>query len=123
MPQAAKYIFIRKSAFLHALDVMAEQVHPIYHTDLRRLQHDIAIHDRTPDETRQQIAAKFKLWCNHSMPCAGCGAQMFMFATGKRSLAPFTDQGISHFADCPRGMEFRKDRKRQGTFKNETRYH
>src|SRR5574341_2176202 len=94
---------------------MAEQVHPISHTDLRRLQHDIAIHDRTPDETRQQIAAKFKLWCNHSMPCAGCGAQMFMFATGKRSLAPFTDQGISHFADCPRGMEFRKDRSEEHT--------
>lgn len=41
-------------------------------------------------------------------PCKACGVQLAFVKTRAGKLAPYTIDGVNHFANCPRAAEFRK---------------
>jgi hypothetical protein len=46
--------------------------------------------------------------------CRGCGATIWWVKNAAGKSQPYSRQGISHFADCPKAAEFRKKREAQG---------
>lgn len=39
--------------------------------------------------------------------CRGCGRKIWWIVTKNGKKAPYTDEGLNHFADCPKANEFR----------------
>ena len=39
--------------------------------------------------------------------CRGCGAEIYWIKTRAGKRAPYTREGINHFADCPEAAQFR----------------
>jgi hypothetical protein len=40
--------------------------------------------------------------------CKACGAKIWWIKTRRGKRAPYTAEGINHFADCPQAEEFRR---------------
>lgn len=40
--------------------------------------------------------------------CDACGRAIWFVRTERGRFAPFTDDGVSHFADCPKADELRR---------------
>lgn len=40
--------------------------------------------------------------------CKGCERQIWWIKTRVGKMAPYTEEGINHFADCPKASRFRK---------------
>lgn len=60
-------------------------------------------------ELQQIIRRLLKMACGDPRPCRECGRPVYwmkMLDSGRMNL--LTDEGISHFADCPGAAKFRK---------------
>lgn len=40
--------------------------------------------------------------------CSGCGRTIWFVRTAAGKQAPYTDEALNHFADCPKSDRFRK---------------
>jgi len=61
-----------------------------------------------PDNVRTRIGAMLTLLAREVRPCKRCGRTVYMVPTAKSgSMAPFTDDAVSHFADCPEAEHFK----------------
>jgi DNA polymerase III delta prime subunit len=58
---------------------------------------------------RYAVRAMLNLVAEETRPCRRCGRQIWMVRMkATKKLAPFTDDAVSHFADCPHAKEFKK---------------
>lgn len=46
--------------------------------------------------------------CGKPGLCQGCGASIWWLVNKNGRWAPYTRDGLNHFADCPRAEAFRK---------------
>lgn len=62
-----------------------------------------------PDDIKARIARMLDVVATERRPCAACGRTIWLVPTAKTGRpAPFTDNAVSHFADCPNADRFRK---------------
>lgn len=40
--------------------------------------------------------------------CSGCGKKIWWVTHLNGNTAPYTEEGLNHFADCPKAQSFRK---------------
>ena len=40
--------------------------------------------------------------------CEGCGAAIWFVMTNRGRRAPYTEEALNHFANCPKASEFRR---------------
>lgn len=40
--------------------------------------------------------------------CAGCGKEIWWVTHKNGKAAPYTSEGLNHFADCPKAKDFKK---------------
>lgn len=65
--------------------------------------------DSTAEQLRDNIRKLLGMACGDPTPCRHCGRPVWwltMLKSGKKN--PFTDDGVSHFADCSGAAGFRK---------------
>jgi hypothetical protein len=63
------------------------------------------------DKARRQVRAMLRLVAVEVRPCKRCGRELFMLKMNNSgNLNPFTDDAVSHFADCPDAASFRRSR-------------
>lgn len=120
MPQAARYELDSQKRFIEALDRMIQQMHRMYSIDLMTIRQQLMYDWKTPDDARRMIAERFERMANEKRACHGCGRRIYFFYTRTNARAPYSDQALNHFAECPQGMKFRK-RNPGGTFKDQKR--
>lgn len=61
-----------------------------------------------PDEVRVRIAKMLTLTAEQIRPCKRCRRTIYMLRmTQSGKLAPYTDDGVSHFSDCVFAEDFR----------------
>ncbi len=63
---------------------------------------------RLDDESRARFAALFKVMGIERKECKACGAAIYFVASPKGKRIPYTEDGVSHFADCPHANNFRR---------------
>jgi hypothetical protein len=63
----------------------------------------------TVDELRLRIVALLHVM-GDARPCRSCGAMITWVATRHGRLAPYTAEGLNHFADCPDAQWFRRQK-------------
>lgn len=62
-----------------------------------------------PAESRVRVANMLRLITGSGgRPCKRCGRTIWMIAVSTGKQMPFSDNGVSHFADCPNASEFRR---------------
>lgn len=61
-----------------------------------------------PDATRERVRNLYALLGLKSRPCTKCGRMIWLSMGARGRVMPFTDDAVSHFADCPRADEFRR---------------
>ena len=62
----------------------------------------------TLDAANERINALLDKIAERKRPCGTCGVQLwFVRHIDSGRLAPYTYQGINHFANCPFAAEFR----------------
>jgi hypothetical protein len=63
----------------------------------------------TLDEaTRERVGRMLDALAEEKRPCRACGRTTWFVRTKAGRLAPYTDDALSHFADCPHADRFRK---------------
>lgn len=65
--------------------------------------------------SRLALEGLLRLLAGDPRPCRKCGRPIWLLtnpATGEKM--PFTDEGLSHFADCPGAADFRKGKPGEG---------
>jgi len=45
--------------------------------------------------------------------CKGCDTAIYWVTTRRDAMVPYTAEGLSHFADCPKATQFRKRKTRK----------
>lgn len=45
--------------------------------------------------------------------CKGCGKKIWWVKHKNGKNAPYTEEALNHFSDCPEAMQFRKDRQQK----------
>jgi Glu-tRNA(Gln) amidotransferase subunit E-like FAD-binding protein len=59
-------------------------------------------------EVRERIAKMLTLVAKEVRQCKRCRRTIYMLPMAKTGkLNPFTDDGVSHFSDCPHAEDFR----------------
>lgn len=63
----------------------------------------------TPDieKIRKNLRSLYKTIGADEAACKGCGRKIFWVKTKNGKNAPFTEDGLNHFADCPESAKFR----------------
>jgi hypothetical protein len=49
----------------------------------------------------ERIKALLENVCYDKRPCKACGKSIYFTRTRAGRIAPYTEEGISHFLDCP----------------------
>lgn len=62
----------------------------------------------TCEQHRKQIGALLGLIAEEVRPCQRCKRTIWMVRMKSGKLAPYTDDAVNHFADCPHAAEFRQ---------------
>ena len=62
----------------------------------------------THEEAIERIAALLKN-AGQLAKCRGCGADIYWVRHANGVRAPYTPEGLNHFADCPAAGTFRKE--------------
>lgn len=60
------------------------------------------------DDARTRIRSLLKLIAFETRDCRGCGQQIWMVKLANGKTMPVSQDGVSHFADCPNAAEFRR---------------
>lgn len=61
------------------------------------------------DAVRERIARMLTLVAKEVRPCKRCGRTVYMIPMAKTGkVNPYSDDAVSHFADCPNAGDFRK---------------
>ncbi len=60
---------------------------------------------------RDNIERLYKTLGAQSGSCKACDAPIWWVTTKNGKSAPFTAEGLNHFADCPKAEQFRKKKK------------
>jgi len=63
---------------------------------------------RDIEEARRNVERLFAVIGAPVGQCRACGEKIWWVKTKHGKPAPFTREGISHFADCPAAHQFRK---------------
>lgn len=60
------------------------------------------------EKARKQIRQMLFIICGNPMKCRKCERDIWFLPTRNSKMIPYTDDAVSHFADCPSAGEFRK---------------
>lgn len=61
-----------------------------------------------PEDFRVRIRALLKLIAFETRDCRACNQQIWMVKMANGKTMPVSQDGVSHFADCPNAAEFRR---------------
>lgn len=59
------------------------------------------------EAAQKQIAAMLRIVATEVRPCKACGRVLYMLPTKNGKTAPYTDDAVNHFADCPKAHTFK----------------
>lgn len=87
---------------------------PMWWPEVRATAARLASYEQAERETHERIRTMLEHIAGFPGVCRGCGRSIWWVTHVNGRTAPYTEEALNHFVDCPERDQFRKTRKGGG---------